>query len=278
MNEIHVSIAVRDRETKKILEVIGETSHPIIDPGEDVQAVHGWRQYVAERLALATKATVVAELTREAVMAQAPKLAGECPLCGKELGATDLLPHEGKPAHAACVEEEKAAAWDPMAVRDLLLLVAEEFPREDFPTDDEIRGWSADVLMEVGAWAGAVHLSASDHEDVTVPAVPEVLRDDASRAQGADDEGGAAPAAGAAGAPAGGRQAGTDPRGLAGSGVGPGEEVVLTIGEGVGDHGSSAGDGSEAHAGSGGAEAGGEGGGAVPRTRGRGRRGQAPTA
>lgn len=107
MNEIHVEIVLRDRETKAEIRRLGEAAHAVTDPGEDVQSVHGWRNYVAERVALAVKATVAAELTRDAVLARAPRLSGFCPRCGEELGDEELLPDveaESRPAHVRCLE------------------------------------------------------------------------------------------------------------------------------------------------------------------------------
>lgn len=108
VNEIHARIIIRDRETGEEIREIGEASHAIVDPGEDVQSVHGWRNYVAERVSLAVKATVASELTREAVLAKIPKIAGYCPRCGDELEqGAEILPDpeaDGKPAHVACLE------------------------------------------------------------------------------------------------------------------------------------------------------------------------------
>jgi hypothetical protein len=122
VNEIHCRITIRDRETGAEIREIGEAAHAIVDPGEDVQSVHGWRNYVAERVSLAVKASVAAELTREAVLARAPKMTGFCPRCGEELGSEELLPDadaDGRPAHVACLAV-------PIVSQETLLRTAEE--------------------------------------------------------------------------------------------------------------------------------------------------------
>lgn len=43
-------------------------------------------------------------------------------------------------------------------------------------TDDEIESWGQDTRKQVSDWASAVHLNASDHTGVAVPAMPSVLR------------------------------------------------------------------------------------------------------
>lgn len=63
----------------------------------------------------------------------------------------------------------------PVSVQHLLALVETEFP-QDMPSVDAITQWPEEVRYGVQEWATAVHLSASDNDDVTIPEMPEVLR------------------------------------------------------------------------------------------------------
>lgn len=60
------------------------------------------------------------------------------------------------------------------SVTDLLSLVAAEIPGDPI-TEAEVAKWEEQDVLDVVAWAGAVHLVASDNEDVEVPPIPEVL-------------------------------------------------------------------------------------------------------
>lgn len=62
----------------------------------------------------------------------------------------------------------------PVTVRDLLMMVEDEF-EQDLPTVDLIAQWPEEVRYEVQQWATAVHLVASDN-DMEIPQMPEVLR------------------------------------------------------------------------------------------------------
>jgi len=62
---------------------------------------------------------------------------------------------------------------DPATLADLLQLV-QEGQRE--VTVDEIAAWDKDTRCDVADWASALHLLASDNDDVEVPEMPEVLR------------------------------------------------------------------------------------------------------
>lgn len=77
-------------------------------------------------------------------------------------------------------DAELAAWWatfvddvDPATLADLLQLV-QEGQRE--VTVDEIAAWDKDTRCDVADWASALHLLASDNDDVEVPEMPEVLR------------------------------------------------------------------------------------------------------
>lgn len=63
--------------------------------------------------------------------------------------------------------------YDPATLADLLQLV-QEGQRE--VTVDEIAAWDKDTRCDVADWASALHLLASDNDDVEVPEMPEVLR------------------------------------------------------------------------------------------------------
>lgn len=251
MNEIHVAITVRNVETKEELRPLGAAVHPLTDPGEDVQAIHGWKRYIAARLGDAVVVAVVAELLRDDVSQDVPVLSSE----ELEQAAADLAAESAPPP--------------PEVVRDLLLLVAEEIPREDFPVLEEIETWDEYVRAEVAAWAGAIHLTAGDHEGLAIPPVPAVLQggDDAE----GDDEGAADPEDGAAGAPAAGGEAGAAPSSDSSEG-GSGDPAAADGAAPGPDDGGSPGDGGEDDAGSAPATEGGEGGGEVSRPRARRRR------
>jgi hypothetical protein len=65
-----------------------------------------------------------------------------------------------------CVEYTE----DAYAVQDLLSLVSVEVPLQIIET------WSDKDISAVCFWAGAVHLRASDHNDVKIPKMPKVLK------------------------------------------------------------------------------------------------------
>lgn len=276
MNEVWISIEIRDRETKERVRYLGDAAHVIADPGEDVQSVHGWRNYVAERVSLAVKATVAAELTRESVLARAPKLSGFCPRCGEKLGDGELLPDpdaDGKPAHVECLADLEFRAT-PAIVSDLLLLLGEGDIGRARPSMEEIESWTGEEREEVAAWAAANHAFASDNDEVEIPPYPAALlrgSDDAANA--GDDAGAKGEASGAAGAAPAGGEAGAAPASgpgeAAGDGGDPATAAPASSGEGDRTDPEAA---REAHAGSDGGEAGSEGSGEVsrPRTRRRG--------
>lgn len=294
MNEVWISIEIRDRETKERVRYLGDAAHVIADPGEDVQSVHGWRNYVAERVSLAVKATVAAELTRESVLARAPKLSGFCPRCGEKLGDGELLPDpdaDGKPAHVECLADlreplsfEEAARQKglgdlefratPAIVSDLLLLLGEGDIGRARPSMEEIESWTDEEREAVATWAAANHAFASDNDEVEIPPYPAALlrgSDDAANA--GDDAGAKGEASGAAGAAPAGGEAGAAPASgpgeAAGDGGDPATAAPASSGEGDRADPEAA---REAHAGSDGGEAGSEGSGEVsrPRTRRRG--------
>jgi hypothetical protein len=74
--------------------------------------------------------------------------------------ATDLVKHKHDVPRAT-----------PDVVRDLLLIAGDH----DVPLD-VISGWTQVERDAVAAWAAAVHVGASDHDDVQVPPMPAVLR------------------------------------------------------------------------------------------------------
>lgn len=197
VNEIHARIVIRDRETGEEVREIGEASHAILDPGEDVQSVHGWRNYVAERVALAVKATVASELTREAVLARAPKMAGFCPRCGEALGDEELLPDadaDGRPAHVRCLET-------PVISRDELERTADELlgkEKDDAKaTADDVGGEApesgaageAEGGGEAGA-AGAVHVLHPGEEIIELGARSEAGDPPADPGSSGEDDAG----------------------------------------------------------------------------------------
>lgn len=68
--------------------------------------------------------------------------------------------------------EPELAASD--VLRDMLLLTGDD---DAYGVSvDEIDGWTAADRLAVEEWATMVHLRASDHDDLPLPAVPEVIR------------------------------------------------------------------------------------------------------
>lgn len=70
---------------------------------------------------------------------------------------------------AACAANEPAAPWkrDNAVTADVLSLVCDhEVPPEVIET------WTDDQVREAEMWAGAVHLRASDNDDVPIPPTP----------------------------------------------------------------------------------------------------------
>ncbi len=63
----------------------------------------------------------------------------------------------------------------PKIIHDLCLLVEDEIPGGKSPKIASIAVWSKEERLEVAEWATAVHLSASDNPDITIPPVPMVL-------------------------------------------------------------------------------------------------------
>lgn len=74
-------------------------------------------------------------------------------------------------------QEEQAGGLLPSALQDLLSLVEDEFPA-DMPRLATVEAWTPEVRKDVQEWAMAVHLVASDNDDVEIPPLPEVLRAD----------------------------------------------------------------------------------------------------
>lgn len=64
---------------------------------------------------------------------------------------------------------------DPEVIADMLSLVQDEV-RDGIPTLEAISGWSPHERSAVAHWAMAVHLKASDNDDVEIPAMPRVLQ------------------------------------------------------------------------------------------------------
>jgi hypothetical protein len=67
--------------------------------------------------------------------------------------------------------QEDLGDLDDDALKDLLCLVDVDVPLE------VVRGWSPLDRALVEEWASAVHLSASDNDDVKVPAMPQCVKD-----------------------------------------------------------------------------------------------------
>lgn len=79
--------------------------------------------------------------------------------------------------------DEDVVPASPRTLRRILQLVKHEFPRS-VPSETEIEGWSVEQQLEVQRWAAAVHLVASDNDDVVIPNMPEVL-DESTDPEGA---------------------------------------------------------------------------------------------
>lgn len=68
----------------------------------------------------------------------------------------------------------QARAPEPTVVHTLLMLVQAELPA-GMPELEVVEQWSPDEREEVARWAATLHLQASDHGDLVLPEVPEVL-------------------------------------------------------------------------------------------------------
>lgn len=73
-----------------------------------------------------------------------------------------------------CSADKTAETYDPQLVHDLLLLVKDSM-RRPMPFLSEIKTWNGAEREAVGMWASAVHLRASDNDDVRLPELPAVL-------------------------------------------------------------------------------------------------------
>ncbi len=72
-------------------------------------------------------------------------------------------------------EEPHEPALTAQRLADLLLLVRDEIPG-GMPGIGTIQAWDQSTRGATAAWARAVHLSASDNDDVIIPPVPRWLR------------------------------------------------------------------------------------------------------
>lgn len=264
MNEVHVAIVIRNCETRETVAELGEASHVIADPGEDVQSVHGWRNYVAERVSLAVRATIAGALSREVALESVPIVSrAEIEQTAAELVAPMTFEEAARQKGLGDLQFEAT----PAIVSDLLLLIGATDRRAVRPSLEEITAWTSEEREEVAAWAAALHAFASDNDEVEVPPYPAVLlRGDDDAKDAGHDAGAEGEASGAAGtAPAGGEGGAAD-AGADDAGAGAGAQA--------GDPGADPGTSGEGHVGSEGAAAGDEGGGAVSRPRGRRRRGE----
>ena len=78
---------------------------------------------------------------------------------------------EGEP-ELRQLEAGEVAEITPEVLHDLLMLV---LPADDLPSIETIDGWDVATCTAVAEWASAVHLVASDHDDVEIPPKPDVL-------------------------------------------------------------------------------------------------------
>lgn len=61
-------------------------------------------------------------------------------------------------------------------VYDWLMMVKDEIPGKRVPPGSEILKWDQPTRREVMRWAVAIHLVASDNDDVVIPPMPAVLQ------------------------------------------------------------------------------------------------------
>lgn len=103
--------------------------------------------------------------TREIRATDEPMLCDGCGSTDKPVEATD----DGRALACAECRPVANAAHDPAAVVDLLALVCVTV------SEDQAREWTEEQRQQAARWAGAVHLSASDNDDVEVPPRPAFL-------------------------------------------------------------------------------------------------------
>lgn len=108
----------------------------------------------------------------------------------QDFGLEDIVRPEGQLSDDERDEPgdgDTAISTEPKVVRDLLLLVLSDAtitglsdrPRDDAdfyePLDRLVESWDAETRTAVVRWASAVHLVASDHDDVEIPPEPLVI-------------------------------------------------------------------------------------------------------
>jgi hypothetical protein len=103
--------------------------------------------------------------TREVPASDEPMLCDGCGCTDKPVEATD----DGRALACPDCRPVANAANDPALVVDLLALVCVSVPQE------QVEGWTEEQRQQAARWAVAVHLSASDNDDVEVPPRPAFL-------------------------------------------------------------------------------------------------------
>jgi hypothetical protein len=124
-----------------------------------------------------------AELKLKAKTKPRAHVCGQMPLPVNRNGTTDQMtafdptgdsPDVVDDEQLALGAGESDGAPPPAVVHDLLLLIKDALPGT-MPSLAAIEAWDDDTRAEVVRWAGAIHLHASDHDDVEIPPTPGVL-------------------------------------------------------------------------------------------------------
>lgn len=134
------------------------------------------------------------ELTIHADRSGEIKLKGKTKARSHICGQSSFRSGDRTNGHVAIAEgQEELPVADPElddAPGQVLAMLTLVLPADDVPSLDTIRAWGPAVVEQVGDWAAAEHLYASDHTDVVRLPLPGVLGGEADPEPGEDDPAG----------------------------------------------------------------------------------------